>query len=140
VARTKLIKSFVHNLADSYMSTLGWVEGDYKSTWLYRSAFESGVSRICIDVRNSIIEPSGLKHEAVLKKSLVGLSEHFDSMLASQGIEASYVPSLKFTFDAPELSNRELHLFCNASAVDVAGKEHIAEPIENKYGYEILAT
>ncbi len=122
------------------MSTLGWVEGDYKSTWLYRSALESGVNKICIDVRNSIIEPSGLKHETVLKKSLIGLSEHFDSMLASQGIEASYVPLLRFTFDVPELSNRELHLICNALAVDAAGKEHLAAPIENKYGYEILAT
>ena len=140
MARTKLIKSFVHNLADSYMSTLGWVEGDYKSTWLYRSALESCVSKICIDVRNSIIEPSGLKHEAVLKKSLVGLSEHFDSMLASQGVEACYVPSLRFVFDVPELSTRELNLVCNAFAVDVSGKEHIAAPIENKYGYEILAT
>ncbi|WP_319557687.1 hypothetical protein [Thiomicrorhabdus sp.] len=140
MARTKLIKSFVHNLADSYMSTLGWVEGDYKSTWLYRSAMESVVSKICIDVRNSTIEPSGLKYETVLKKSLAGLNEHFDSMLASQGIEASYVPSLRFAFDVPELSKRELHLVCNASAVDVTGKEHVAAPIENKYGYEILAT
>nr|WP_086939182.1 hypothetical protein [Thaumasiovibrio occultus] len=140
MARTKLIKSFVHNLADSYMSTLGWIEGDYKSTWLYRSALESGVQKICIDVRNSIVEPCGLKHEAVLKKSLVGLSEHFDSMLASQRVEASYVPSLRFTFDIPELCDRELHLVCIASAIDVTGKEHIAPPIENKYGYEKLAT
>ena len=138
--RIKLIKSFVHNLADSYMSTLGWVEGDYKSTWLYRAALDSGVSSIRISIRNATIEPSGLKHEAVLKKSLVGLNEHFDSMLASQGVEASYIPELTFSFSAPDLSSNELHLICNASAVDVTGKEHVAVPIENRYGYEVLAT
>lgn len=122
------------------MSTLGWVEGDYKSTWLYRAALESGVSNIRINVRSATIEPSGLRHEAVLKKSVVGLNEHFDSMLASQGIEASYVPALSFAFSAPELSGNELHIICNASAVDVTGKEHVAASIENRYGYEILAT
>lgn len=122
------------------MSTLGWVEGDYKSTWLYRAALESGVSSIRISIRNATIEPGGLKHEAVLKKSLVGLNEHFDSMLASQGLEGSYVPELTFVFSAPGLSCNELHLICNASAVDVTGKEHVAAPIENRYGYEILAT
>ena len=138
--RIKLIKSFVHNLADSYMSTLGWIEGDYKSTWLYRAALESGVSCININIRSATIEPAGLKHEDVLKKSLLGLNEHFDSMLASQGVEASYVPALTFSFLAPELSSKELHLICNALAADVTGKEHVAAPIENRYGYEILAT
>ena len=139
MARTKLIKSFAHNLADSYMSTLGWVEGDYKSTWLYRSALESGVSSIRFSVRNSVIEPNDLKHETVLKKSLVGLSEHFDSMLASQGIEPNFVPVLTFMFEVPEFSNKELHVRCKAIATDVTGKEHVAVPIDIRYGYEVLA-
>ncbi|HDZ3716237.1 TPA: hypothetical protein RSW55_004273 [Vibrio vulnificus] len=98
--KNKLIKSFVHNLADSYMSTLGWVEGDYKSTWVYRAALESDVSSIRINIRSNTIEPSGVKHDVILKKSLIGLNEHFDSMLASQGIEASYVPELTFFFQS----------------------------------------
>ncbi|NRB81814.1 MAG: hypothetical protein HRU38_24665 [Saccharospirillaceae bacterium] len=140
MARTKLIKSFVHNLADSYMSTLGWVEGDYKSTWLYRAALESGVHNISFDIRSSVITPEDLKHQAILKKSLVGLSEHFDAMLKSQGIEPSFVPDLSFNFSLPVHDQNELYVLCNAIAIDVSGKEHVATAIENKYGYEVLAT
>jgi hypothetical protein len=140
VARIKLIKSFVHNLADSYMSTLGWVDGDYKSTWLYRVALESGVHDITFDIRNSVITPKGLKHEVVLLKSLANLTEHFDSMLKTQGVEPSFVPVLTFNFSVPVHSQRELHILCNATATDITGKEHIAALIENRYGYEILAT
>ncbi|MDT3337926.1 hypothetical protein Q4Q49_21965, partial [Shewanella sp. SP1S1-7] len=124
--KLKYIKSFVHNLADSYMSTLGWVEGDYKSTWVYRSALESGVNEIYFDIRNYEISPSTLIHRTVLQKSLEGLNEHFDKMLKTQNIEPSFVPSITFKFEIPKLSESMLHIVCIATAVDTTGKEHIA--------------
>ena len=120
------------------MSTLGWVEGDYKSTWVYRSALESYVNEITFDIRNSEISPYILEHRDVLQKSLVGLNDHFDTMLKTQGIEPSLVPKLTFKFEIPKLSEKMLHIVCIATAVDSTGKQHIAAPIINHYEYEVL--
>jgi hypothetical protein len=135
--RMKMLKSFAHNLADSYLSTLGWTENDYNSTWLYRAALESGETNIEINIRNQTIEPNNLKHIDILKESLDGLNEFFNSMVATQGIEPRMISGLRFTINIPKLAKGEVNISCVAIAVDSSGKEHVSKPVFCKYDYEI---
>lgn len=121
------------------MSTLGWVDGDYKSTWVYRSAIESGVHSIVINVRESMIVPEGLAYASTLEKSLSGLNEQFDAMLISQNMKPEIVTELIFEIEIPNHSNDFVHLICKPSAVDHLGNKHMVAPIEIRYRYEIQA-
>ncbi|MCB1775291.1 MAG: hypothetical protein KDI88_16885 [Gammaproteobacteria bacterium] len=135
----KQVKAFAHNVADAYLGTLGWVADDYKSTWLYRAALDSGVRHIELDILRKRIEPPDLQHHAVLLASLDGVDEHFFSMLASQDLAPDTVRSLVFHCAFPSLAQETVSIVCTPVAIDSGGVEHRGVAVTKEYGFEILA-
>ena len=129
----KPLKSFVHNVADSYLSTYGWQNGAYVSTWVYRAAVDSGLHYLEIDIFNRRIIPNDAQHSDELLYSIDDFDERFVKMINSSGITRESVKSLVFKFYITEFLQDKVNFVCSPEAIDLNDKLHRGKPIYVDY-------
>jgi hypothetical protein len=94
----KVLRSVIHNLAHSFLSALGYVDGDYIYEHLRRKAEETGVPHIVLDALNGTIDPPAFRTEALMKAA-GALPRQLEHLIVSGGAGMSLVQAAEITID-----------------------------------------
>jgi hypothetical protein len=109
------------NLAQSYLSTLGYYDGGYMADWINYIARENNLSEIEIDIITEKIEPKEANIKA-LKSGLKKLNGILTKELTIKGYEKSFIKKAKMKFEIPITNPRiKKTIYCYPFLVDQDG-------------------
>ncbi len=129
----KPLEAFAHNIADSYLSTMHQLGNYYYGTWVYKSAMDSGLYYLEIDIFDKQIRPNDARYSDAILISIKDLETHFIKMINTSGINREAVKSLVFKFEFLEFPTNRVKFICKPEAIDLNDKLYQGKPIDIDY-------
>ncbi len=120
MAKAKNLNGLPGNLAQSYLSTLGYFDGGYKADWINAIAQENKISELEIDILNKRIVPKQFEVKALLH-DLEKLKNIISVELENNGFEMSFIKSATLKFEIPILETNST-IYCFPQIEDKNGK------------------
>jgi hypothetical protein len=105
MTKTKTLNSLIHNLSQSYFSTLNYWDGGYMCDWIVNAAFELGIDKIKIDLLKKQISPKEMEIKPLLYY-LDSLTPIIQKTLESNDLPDDFVTEAVFDISVSE--KREL--------------------------------
>jgi hypothetical protein len=120
MAKAKNLNGLPSNLAQSYLSTLGYYDGGYMADWINFIAQQNRISELEIDILNKEIFPKEFKVEALLH-DLEKLKNIIAVELKNNGFETSFVKKAILRFEIP-IQKGNSTIYCFPQIEDENGK------------------
>ena len=120
MAKAKNLNGLPGNLAQSYLSTLGYYDGGYMADWINFIAQENKISELEIDIINKTIVPNEFEVEALLY-DLEKLKNIISTELKNNGFDMSFIKSATLKFEIP-IQETNSKIYCFPQIVDQNGK------------------
>ena len=120
MAKAKNLNGLPGNLAQSYLSTLGYYDGGYMADWINYIAQENKISELEIDILNKTIVPKVFEVEALLH-DLEKLKNIIAVELKNNGFESSFIKNATLKFEIP-IHEKNSTVYCFPELEDENGK------------------
>ena len=120
MAKAKNLNGLPANLAQSYLSTLGYFNGGYMADWINFIAQENNIGEVEIDILNKKIVPKEFEVEALLS-DLMKLRNIIEVELKNNGFEITFIKNAKLNFRIP-IKNGNSTVYCLPQIEDENGK------------------
>ena len=120
--RKRNLNGIPGNLAQSYLSTLGYYDGGYMADWINYIAREKKLSEIEIDILSNQVKPQIADIEP-LKTSLEKIRKILFIELVNNGFEVNFIKRAIMKFEIPINEIRmNKTIFCYPYLEDIDGK------------------